>query len=117
VGIIRRALGWLLFAIERPLELLRLRRPRLRLDGLVLYHYPACPFCIRVRCAMLRYGVRVELRNIDSDSDSRALLVEQGGKQQVPCLRIEQQDGSRWLYESAAIIAYLKLRLAQESVA
>ncbi len=30
---------------------------------------------------------------------------------QVPCLRIEEGERVRWLYESADIIAYLKKRL------
>jgi glutathione S-transferase len=32
-----------------------------------------------------------------------------GGKRQVPCLRIDGDDGqSHWLYESMDIMAYLK---------
>lgn len=35
-------------------------------------------------------------------------LVEQGGKRTVPCLRIDNNDGSsQWMYESKDIVAYL----------
>ena len=34
-------------------------------------------------------------------------LVEGGGRQTVPCLRIEAEDGVRWMYESLDIMRYL----------
>jgi glutathione S-transferase len=35
------------------------------------------------------------------------MLVNQGGKLQVPCLRIEKDGKVEWLYESSSIINYL----------
>ena len=35
-----------------------------------------------------------------------------GGKVKVPCLRIEEAGGTRWMYESNDIIAYLEQRYA-----
>lgn len=35
-------------------------------------------------------------------------LIKQGGKRQVPCLRIEQGSKVKWLYESADIVAYIE---------
>ena len=35
-------------------------------------------------------------------------LVDQGGKFQVPCLRIEHEQQVTWLYESDEIIKYLR---------
>jgi len=35
-----------------------------------------------------------------------------GGKVKVPCLRIEQGDDIRWLYESDEIIRFLEMRVA-----
>lgn len=50
----------------------------------------------------------VELRNT-SDSDHRDALISGGGKTQVPCLRIETENGQvEWMYESDDIIRYLK---------
>jgi glutathione S-transferase len=39
-------------------------------------------------------------------------LEQLGGKFKVPCLRIEENGQSTWLYESKAIIAYLDERFA-----
>jgi len=50
----------------------------------------------------------VELRST-SDSLHQNALIQGGGKPQVPCLRIENEDGSiEWMYESDDIIRYLK---------
>ncbi|QOL25564.1 glutathione S-transferase N-terminal domain-containing protein [Thalassotalea sp. LPB0316] len=74
---------------------------------LSLYQLPACPFCVKVRRAIKRQGLTISLKNIH-DSDNLETLVSQGGKRTVPCLRIEQADGSAtWMYESNDIIHYL----------
>ena len=79
-----------------------------RTHSLALYHFPACPFCIKVRRAMKRLSLDIELRNAQHDAAHRDALVAGGGKLQVPCLRITAPDGSQtWLYESDAILAYL----------
>ncbi len=76
-----------------------------------LYHFPACPFCIKVRRAMQRLSLDVELRNAQHPGEHRQTLEREGGRVKVPCLRIEAEDGSvRWLYESDHIIAYLDHR-------
>ncbi|MDM8545244.1 glutathione S-transferase N-terminal domain-containing protein [Candidatus Venteria ishoeyi] len=74
---------------------------------LSLYHFPACPYCIKVRRQLWRLNLPIELRNAQKYKFSQALL-EQGGLEQVPCLRIEELDGIQWLYESDAIIHYLQ---------
>lgn len=49
----------------------------------------------------------LELNNT-SDRQQAQALMQGGGKTQVPCLRIEQADGSvEWMYESDDIIRYL----------
>jgi len=78
---------------------------------LSLYQTGFCPYCRRVRDAMKRLGVDVELRDIAEDPSRRRELVQATGRQTVPCLRIEREDGSvRWMHESADIIAYLEAR-------
>lgn len=79
-------------------------------QDLTLYHRLTCPFCIKVFIALRRLDVPVERRNIKADESARRELVEQGGRQMVPCLRIDGPDGPRWLYESDDIIAYLEER-------
>jgi glutaredoxin len=76
---------------------------------LALYHFPTCPFCLKVRRAMRRLSLDIELRDARHAGPHRDALVAGGGKPQVPCLTITGEDGSvTWLYESDAIIAYLE---------
>jgi len=45
--------------------------------------------------------------------DNKADLIAGGGKSQVPCLRIEGENGEvRWMYESTDIVRYLKSVMA-----
>ncbi len=76
-----------------------------------LFKYDACPFCARVRHFLDQAGIEVEMRDILQDRSAYEALVQGGGSQQVPCLRIEDAAASppvRWLYESADIVAYLQ---------
>ncbi len=76
--------------------------------NMALYQYAACPFCVKTRRAIRRLGLNIELRDAKNNPQYRAELEQQGGKQQVPCLRIQESDGSiRWLYESGDIIDFL----------
>lgn len=78
-----------------------------------LYHFSGCPFCIKVRRAMQRLNLPIELRDAATAGPHRDALREEGGRIMAPCLRIEQEDGSsQWMYESKDIIAYLSERYA-----
>lgn len=80
-----------------------------RTQKLALYHFPTCPFCIKVRRTMRRLSLDIELRDARNDPTHRAALIAGGGKPQVPCLRVEANDGTHtWLYESDAINAWLE---------
>ncbi|WP_315980130.1 glutathione S-transferase N-terminal domain-containing protein [Aliamphritea spongicola] len=76
--------------------------------SLSLYQYEACPFCVKVRRAMRRFNLNVEVRDAKRNQDYKTELEQNGGKLKVPCLRIEEQDGVRWMYESGDIIQYLE---------
>ena len=79
-----------------------------RTRNLALYHFPTCPFCIKVRRTQRRLSLDIELRDARHDDTQRAALLAGGGKPQVPCLLITDPDGKQtWLYESDAINAYL----------
>jgi glutaredoxin len=79
-----------------------------RTAKLALYHFPTCPFCLKVRRTLRRLSLNVELRDARSDDGHRAALVAGGGKAQVPCLLITDDAGQEtWLYESDDINAYL----------
>jgi len=79
---------------------------------LSLYQFHACPFCVKTRRALHRLNVPMTLHDAKHDPVQRQRLLDGGGKIKVPCLRIEENGQSRWLYESKAIIAYLEQRFA-----
>ncbi len=76
---------------------------------LSLYQLPACPFCVKTRRAIKRFGLNIELRNINQNESFREELIREGGKRTVPCLKITNEDQSvTWMYESGDIINYLE---------
>lgn len=79
------------------------------LQGYSLYQFHACPFCVKVRRAMQRLNLPIELRDAKAEGVYREELSQQGGEVKVPCLRIDKADGTtEWMYESSEIIAYLE---------
>ncbi len=83
-------------------------------QGLVLYEYFACPFCFRTRHAIKQLGVQIERRDIIQNPHHREELLNGGGKTQVPCLQIVEDQQVTWLYESADIIRFLKTRFTKQ---
>jgi len=81
-------------------------------NGLSLYQFYACPFCVKTRRAIHQLNVNIEVRDINKNPMHREQLEIGGGKIKVPCLRIEEGDGVRWLYESDEIIKFLGMRVA-----
>ena len=77
----------------------------------VLYQYRACPFCAMVRRFLDARGVELPERDILQDPAAFRELLAGGGRGTVPCLKIEDGSGTRWMYESGDIIAYLDERL------
>ncbi|WP_417761577.1 glutaredoxin family protein [Shewanella sp.] len=81
--------------------------------ALTLYQYSTCPFCIKVKKEIHRLALPIGLANVLKDQQARSELEQQGGKVQVPCLKIVADDGNtQWLYESDAIKQYLQQRFA-----
>ncbi len=80
---------------------------------LVLYQYKTCPFCIKVRQEMRRLSLNIKGLDAQHEGENRSTLINGGGKAKVPCLKITDQAGkTQWLYESGAIITYLRGRFA-----
>ena len=102
--------------ISRPRKLARSPEVQAQVEqataDLALYQFHACPFCVKVRRNLHRLNLPVELRDAKNDAQHRQTLEQQGGRIKVPCLRIEENGQSTWLYESKAIIAYLDQRFA-----
>lgn len=80
--------------------------------GLSLYQFHACPFCVKTRRTLHRLNVPVALRDAKNNEQDRQALLEQGGKIKVPCLRIEEDGKTTWMYESKVIIDYLNQRFS-----
>lgn len=77
--------------------------------SLSLYHKDYCPYCKTTRKVIEALSLDIELRDVQFNKTNLQALLSGGGKQQVPCLRIESADGDvEWLYESQDIIQYLR---------
>lgn len=83
-------------------------------QSMSLYQFYACPFCIKVRRAIKRLNLKIEIRNAQQNP-GRAELKAGGGQIKVPCLRIDDAAETRWMYESDDIIAYLEKRFGENS--
>ncbi|MGI4840416.1 MAG: glutaredoxin family protein [Janthinobacterium lividum] len=81
-------------------------------QGLTLYQFHACPFCVKTRRTLHKLNVPVTLRDAKNDASARDTLLAEGGKIKVPCLRIEENGQTTWMYESKVIIEYLNKRFA-----
>jgi len=92
------------------------------IKSLALYHYQSCPFCGITREA-IKYmekgasgkptAYKIDQKDILKQPEYRKELIQGGGKPQVPCLKIEANNGTiQWLYESRDIIEFLQNRYA-----
>ena len=102
--------------ISRPRKLKRSPEAQAEVErataNLALYQFHACPFCVKTRRTLHRLNVPVALRDAKNNEQDRQTLLEQGGKIKVPCLRIEENGQTTWMYESKVIIDYLDKRFA-----
>ena len=86
---------------------------RKQLPGHQLFYYSSCPYCIRVRLVLWLMRLELPLKDVLSHPGNMSELIAGGGKTQVPCLRIEDdQNVVRWMYETTDIIRYLKRQAA-----
>ena len=122
--LIRWPLGQLILAVDAltaPKPPVRAADVQARINeatrDLALYQFRACPFCVKTRRALRRLGLHIELRDAKGDAHWRSELLNEGGRIQVPCLRIPRPDGSvQWLYESDDIIAHLEQLVADRQI-
>lgn len=76
---------------------------------LTLYHFIGCPYCAAVKVFIDQFDLDIEQKDILINPAYGKELLKEGGKAQVPCLRIESNQGEvNWLYESQHIIDYLR---------
>ena len=102
--------------ISRPRKLKRSPEAQAEVErataNLALYQFHACPFCVKTRRTLHRLNVSVALKDAKNNEQDRQTLLTQGGKIKVPCLRIEENGQTTWMYESKVIIDYLDKRFA-----
>ena len=118
MAIIRLILGKLILLLNwifTPRSVNRDPAQQKLIDGqtayLTLYQYEACPFCVKVRRAMKRQGLKIQTKDVKRNDAAREELLAGGGDLKVPCLRIgEGERGIQWMYESKEIIGYLEGR-------
>jgi glutaredoxin len=117
INLIRNLLGGIIAAIDFITRGSKLKRTaeaqkqvEAELQELSLFQFFACPFCIKTRRAMYKMNLPIVKLNASQGSPFRDELLQGGGKVQTPCLRVENDSGVEWLYESSAIISYLERR-------
>jgi len=74
---------------------------------LTLYDCSQSPFNNKIQRHIKLLNISVEVKNLNRCHAYQKELLSGGGRAQVPCLRIDSPNGSRWLYESDDIIQYL----------
>ena len=124
MGYIFKPIRWLLGQIIILIDWLTRPKPMqrsldeqkkidLQTESLVLYQFKQCPFCVKTRRTMRRLALDIEKRDARYDPTWNQELINDGGKYQVPCLKITAADGAvEWLYESSHINQYLNERFA-----
>ena len=127
MGFIFKPVRWILWQIiifidwaTRPKPVQRSAEAQAEVDkqtaNMALYHFQMCPFCVKTRRQIHRLGLNIENRDARNDPNWNQELINEGGKYQVPCLKITRQDGSvEWMYESTDINQYLAEKFSVDS--
>ena len=117
---VRWVLGQIIIFIDwltRPKPMQRSAETQKDVDeqtqNMVLYQFKQCPFCVKTRRQIRRLALNIENRDARNDPQWNQELINDGGKYQVPCLKITAADGSvQWMYESTEINQYLDKKFA-----
>jgi glutaredoxin len=112
---VRWVLGQIIIFIDwltRPKPVERAADVQAEIDeqtrNMALYQFQMCPFCVKTRRQIHRLALNIEQRDARNDERWNQELINEGGKYQVPCLKITASDGTvEWMYESTNINAYL----------
>lgn len=120
---IRWVLGQIIIFIDwltKPKPMQRTVEEQAEIDkqtaGMALYQFNQCPFCVKTRRSLRRLALNIEKRDARNDPKWNQELIGDGGKYQVPCLKITADDGTvEWMYESSVINQYLDERFSASS--
>lgn len=120
MGFIFKPIRWVLSQIiifidwiTRPKPIQRSAERQAEVDeqtkNMALYEFRLCPFCVKTRRQIHRLALNIEKRDARNNPQWNQDLINEGGKYQVPCLKITADDGSvQWMYESTDINQYLE---------
>lgn len=120
MGFIFKPVRWMLGQIiifvdwiTRPKPVQRASEVQAEIDKqtatMALYQFQQCPFCVMTRRQIHRLALNIEKRDARNDPKWNQELIGEGGKYQVPCLKITAADGSvEWKYESSEISQFLE---------
>ena len=115
IRLARKVIGAVILSADRitsPSGPVRLPEQQALIDQktseLRVYEMLACPFCVKVRREIKRLGLNIQRADVKKNPADMETLINEGGKFQVPCLRIKKQHDIKWLYESDDIIKYLR---------
>lgn len=119
---IRWILGYIIYILDfltRPSKPKYTAEKKAELDAatsnMALYHFKLCPFCVKTRRRVRKLGLNIELRDARNDPKWNTELIKEGGKYQVPCLRITDDSGEvKWIYESTQINDYLDQQFSHQ---
>ncbi len=117
--VIRWILGRIILVLDyltRPRQMERTTEEQKKVDlkfkDHSIYQFQTCPFCVKIRRYMRRNSLNIELKDAKNNEMHRNELKVDGGKIQVPCLKIiKENNTTEWLYESADIIEYFDSKL------
>jgi glutaredoxin len=116
MALIRKILGYLILILDRLIpisgKVIRSAQVQAQVDRetqrLALYQFRSCPFCVKVRRKISQLSLKIELKDVLTSQQAHDELMAGGGAYQVPCLRIQDEQGQvRWLYESSDINQWL----------
>ena len=81
--------------------------------SMALYQFNQCPFCVKTRRSIRRLALNIEKRDARNNPKWNQELINDGGKYQVPCLKVTTDDGVvEWMYEATVINKYLDEKFA-----
>ena len=112
----RNGLGSLIALVSRLIPVKKVKRDAQaqtiadkKAANIELYQFFACPFCIMSRRVIRGLNIKIVTRDAQTQGGRyREELLEEGGKVQVPCLKITENGQVSWMYESAVIKDYLE---------
>ncbi len=79
-----------------------------RLAGSIsLYDLDFSSRSVKIRRHLKYLNIPVTIKSLNRCNAYQKELLNGGGRAQVPCLRIESKDGTRWIYDRVEIMAYL----------